>query len=176
MICFSWPGGCFPDDNDVSFVYEAVKKGDKPADKPQETSKEKSPEKTLEEFAASAQDILAEFGNRIEVLANLFPHAYLVYEVDGKCVDVSEPDAVNIEKSPTFLAWESGDGTRLTMIFGPRTCKEIETLRVEKPAKALAPVKSIELLVSGPNKDEVAALKQKINRKAFEALLGEVVK
>jgi len=176
MICFSWPGGCFPEDNDVSFVYEAVKKDDKPADKPKETQQQKSPEKTLEELGAAAQDILAEFANRIEINANLFPHAYLVYEVDGKCLDVSESDAVTIENSPTFLAWESGDGTRLTMIFGPRTCKEAETLRVEKPAKALAPVKSIELLVSGPNKDEVAALKQKINRKAFEALLGEIVK
>jgi hypothetical protein len=37
-------------------------------------------------------------------------------------------------------------------------------------------VKSITLEISGPNKAEVVALKQKINRKAFEALLGDVMK
>jgi hypothetical protein len=176
MICVSWPGGCFPEKNDVSFIYDAVKKSDKPAEKPKESTENKSLEEKVKELAASTQEMQAEFANRIEVDAKLLPHAYLVDEVDGKCVDVTEEDAVTIEKSATFLSWESGDGTRLTMVFGPRTCKEVETLRVEKPAKVLAPVKSVVLEVVGPNKAEVAALKQKIDRKAFEALLGDVVK
>jgi hypothetical protein len=67
------------------------------------------------------------------------------------------------------------DIRELYMVFGLRTCKEAETLNVEKPAKAFAPVKSIELQISGP-KAEVDALKKKIDRKAFETLLGEVVK
>jgi hypothetical protein len=116
----------------------------------------------------------AEIGNRIEVGARLLPHAYLVDNVNGKCVDVSDPEAFNIEKSAAFLSWESSEGTHLTMVFGPRTCREAETLRVEKPAKVFAPVKSIHLEIVGP-KAEVAALK-KINRQAFEALLGPVVK
>ena len=45
----------------------------------------------------------------------------------------------------------------------------------EAPAQKLAPVKSIELLLSGP-KTEVSALKKKINQQAFQALLGEVVR
>ena len=61
------------------------------------------------------------------------------------------------------------------MIFGPRTCKEAETLNIERPAQAFAPVKSIELQITGP-KAEVAALKKKIDRRAFEALRGAVVK
>jgi len=70
----------------------------------------------------------------------------------------------------------SGEGTNLTMIFGSRTCKEAETLRVDKPAKTLAPVKCIALEITGPNKAEIAALKKKIDRKAFEALLGPMLK
>ncbi len=180
MVCVSWPAGCFTEMNDIDFIYNAVKEGDAPKDKPAKKSEadteEKSPEEALAELAASAQSILGDFGNRIEIGATLLPHAYLVYEVDGNCVDVSDPEAITIENSPTFLAWESADGTSLTMVFGPRTCKEIETLRVDKPAKTLAPVKAIVLEVIGPDKAEIAALKQKINRKAFEALLGEVVK
>ena len=42
-------------------------------------------------------------------------------------------------------------------------------------AQKLAPVKSIELLLSGP-KTVVSALKKKINQQALQALLGEVVK
>ena len=61
------------------------------------------------------------------------------------------------------------------VIFGPRTSKEEETLIGEKPVKNFAPVKSIELVICGP-KAEVAALKKKINRQAFQALLGAVVK
>jgi hypothetical protein len=120
-------------------------------------------------------DAAQEIEHRIEVLARLFPHAYLVYGENGKCIDVSDPDAVNVEKSATFLSWESADGTILRMVFGPRTCKESETWRAEKPAGALAPLQSIELEIVGPAA-EVAALKKKIDRKAVEALLGAVMK
>ncbi len=61
----------------------------------------------------------------------LRPHPHLVDNENGKCVDVTEPEAVN----------------------------------VERPAKAFAPVRSLELLISGP-RAEVAALK-KIDRRAF---------
>ncbi len=61
------------------------------------------------------------------------------------------------------------------MVFGPRTAKEEETLNLERPASAFAPVKSIELEITGP-KTEVAALKKKIDRRAFEALLGPIVR
>jgi hypothetical protein len=176
MICVSWAAGCFPEKNDVSFVYDAVKESDRPVDKPKASPESKNLEETVKDLAASVQAMQTAFSNRIEIGAKLLPHAYLVYEVDGKCLDVAEPDAVNIEKSATFLSWESGDGTRLTMVFGPRTCKEAETLRVEEPAKALAPVRSIVLEVVGPDKAEVTALRQKIDRKAIEALLGGVAK
>lgn len=176
MTCNSWPAGCFTENNTISFIYDGVKKNDKPVSKPEESKENKDLEKTLKDLATSAQRMQAEMENRIEIDAKLLPYAYLVDNVDGKCVDVTDPEAVNIEKSATFLSWESGDGTYLTMVFGPRTCKEAETLRVEKPAKVLAPVKSIVLEIVGPNKAEVAALKQKIDRKAFESLLGDVVK
>jgi hypothetical protein len=70
----------------------------------------------------------------------------------------------------------ANDGTVLTMVFGPRTCKEEETLRVDKPAKILAPVTCITLEIIGPNRAEVLALKKRIDRKAFEALLGAAMK
>jgi hypothetical protein len=176
MTCNSWPAGCFTEYNTASFIYDGVKKNHEPASKTKESNENKNLEETLKDLAASVQKMQAEVANRIEIDATLLPHAYLVDNVDGKCVDVSDPEAVSIEKSATFLCWESADGTHLTMVFGPRTCKEAETLRVEKPAKVLAPVKCVVLEVVGPNKAEVAALKQKISRKAFEALLGEVVK
>jgi hypothetical protein len=117
----------------------------------------------------------AEAGGRVEVIARLPPHPFLVGEVNGKCVDVGDPEAVRVERSATFLSWESGDGGRLTVVFGPRTCKEAETLRAERPAPRLAPVTSVELGIVGP-KAEVAELKRKIDRRAFEAILGPVVR
>ncbi|GEM_PF-1151527 len=176
MICLSWAAGCFPEKSYITYIYDPVKKSEKEVDKPEETANKENHEKTLEVPAASAQQIFDDFANRIEVDATLLPHPYLVGEVNGKCIDVTEYDVVTIENTPTFLAWESSDGTSLTMVFGLRTCKEAETEVVMNPAKALAPVKSIVLQVSGPTKAEVEALKQKINRKAFEALLGDVVK
>jgi len=125
---------------------------------------------------AWVEQMQAEVGNRVEVLAKLLPHAYLVDNVDGDCVDVSDPEATSIEKTATFLSWESSEGTLLTLVFGARTCKQAETERAEKPARALAPVKSITLEISGPNTAEIAALKKKIKRKAFESLLGPVMK
>jgi hypothetical protein len=181
LTCNSWPAGCFTEKNSVSFIYDSLVKREKAGGKkPTEPEKASKKPEDIQAAAAAAvlaiQEMQAEIGNRIEVDAKLLPHAYLVDNVNGKCVDVSDPEAVNIEKSATFLSWESGDETSLTMVFGPRTCKEAETLRVGKPAKVLAPVKSIVLEISGPNKAEVAALKKKINRQAFEALLGDVVK
>lgn len=175
MTCNSWPAGAFTTENSVTFPYDPRAESKKPEAKPKDSKESKDIDKALKDALAWVEQMQADIGNRIEIGAKLLPHAYLVENVNGKCVDVSDPEAVNIEKSATFLSWESNDGTNLTIVFGPRTCKEAETLRVDKPAKVLAPVKSIELGITGP-KAEVAALKQKINRKAFEALLGNVVK
>jgi hypothetical protein len=163
--CRSWPAGCFATypQNSLLFGYDSgadrAKAGKKPGD-----------------IIAAAQGMMAGLENRVQLSAWLRPHPHLVDNENGKCVDVSDPEAVNVEKSATFLSWESGEGAvNLHMIFGPRTCKEAETLNVERPAQAFAPVKFIELQISGP-KAEVAALKKKIDRRAFEALLGAVVK
>lgn len=164
MISGSWPGGAFTERNEVYQVYEGLAK---PAAKPADPNKDP---------LAAVQQMQAAFGNRVEVLAKLLPHAYLVENVDGDCVDISDPEATDIEKTSTFLTWMSNDGTILTMVFGPRTCKEEETLRVDKPAKNLAPVKCVKVEINGPNRAEVLALKKKIDRKAFEALIGPVVK
>ena len=75
MTCGSWPAGAFTERNDVDFVYDGRQKPGEPA---------------------------AAIGNRIEVSATLLPHPYLVENVDGKCVDVSDPEATNIEKTATF--------------------------------------------------------------------------
>jgi hypothetical protein len=163
MISGSWPAGAFTERNDVHFPYDGLVK---PAAKQKDT---KDP-------LAWVEQMQAEVGNRIEVLATLLPHAYLVDNVDGECVDVSDPEATDVEKTGTFLSWMSSEGTNLTMIFGPRTCKEAETERVGKPAPSLAPVKCITLEITGPNRAEVMALKKKVDRKAFEALLGPVIK
>jgi hypothetical protein len=163
MISGSWPAGAFTERNDVHFIYDGLVK---PAAKQKET---KDPLAWVEQMQAEA-------GNRVDVLAKLLPHAFLVDNVDGECVDINDSEPTDVEKTPTFLTWMSNEGTNLTMIFGPRTCKEAETLRVDRPAKSLAPVKCITLKITGPNRPEVAALKKKIDRKAFEALLGPVMK
>jgi hypothetical protein len=163
MLSGSWPAGAFTERNTVDLVYDGVTKAEaKPQDK-------KDP-------AAAVEQMQAAFGNRIEVLAKLLPFEYLVEEVNGRCVDVSDPEAANIEKTARFLSWESGDGTRLTLVFGPRTCKPAETERVGKPAPNLAPVICVTLEITGPSRAVVAALKKKIDRKAFEALLGPTMK
>jgi hypothetical protein len=163
MISGSWPGGAFTERNSVNPIYDDLVKP---------TTKAKDSKDPL----AAIEQMQAEMGNRIEVLAKLLPHAYLVDIVDGHCIDVSDPEATDVEKTPTFLTWMSSDGTILRMIFGPRTCQEAETLRVDKPAKTLAPVKCISLEITGPNRDEIVALKKKIDRKTFGALLGPVLK
>jgi hypothetical protein len=164
MTSGSWPGGAFTERNSVGSMYDGLVKP---------VSKAKDPKDPL----AAIEQMQAEMGNRIEILAELLPHAYLVNVNDnGDCVDVTESEATDIEKTPTFLSYIHSDGTSLRMIFGPRTCKEEETLRVGKPAANLAPVRCITLEISGPNRAEVLALKKKIDRKAFEALLGPVMK
>ena len=45
-----------------------------------------------------------------------------------------------------------------------------------KPAANLAPVNGITLEITAPNRTEILALKKKIDRKAFEALLGPLMK
>jgi len=162
--CRSWPAGCFATypQNSLLFGYDSRAEREKAG-------------KTPGDIIAAAQGMMAGAENRVEVSAWLRPHPHLVDNESGKCVDVSDPEAVNVEKSATFLSWESNEGTVLRMIFGPRTCREAETLNLERPAQAFAPVKSIELQISGP-KAEVAALKKKIDRRAFEALRGAVVK
>jgi hypothetical protein len=159
MISGSWPAGTFTERNEINLIYDGLVK---PAAKAKDTQ---NPLVGIEQMQAA-------FGNRIEVLAKLLPHAYLVDNVNGDCVDVSDPEATEVEKTPIFLSYISNEGTNLTMIFGPRTCKETETERVGKPARTLAPVKCITLEITGPNKAEIAALKKKVVRKAFEALRG----
>jgi len=163
MTSQSWPAGAFTERNDVHYVYDGVKKG------------EAKPKDTKDPLAAAAA-MQEAFGNRIDILATLLPYPYLVDNVDGKCVDVSDPDATDVEKTPTFLTWMANDGTSLTMVFGPRTCKEEETERLEKPAPTLAPVKCVTLEITGPNRAAVTELKKKIDGKAFEALLGPLTK
>jgi hypothetical protein len=163
MISGSWPAGAFTERNDVHPIYDGLVK---PAAKQKDTN----------DPLAWVEKMQAEVGNHIEVLATLLPHAYLVGNIDGECVDINDSEPTDVEKTPTFLTWMSNEGTILTMIFGPRTCKETETLRVDKPAKTLAPVKCITLEITGPDRAEVVALKKKIDRKAFEALLGSVMK
>jgi hypothetical protein len=163
MISGSWPGGAFTERNSVHPIYDGLVK---PTAKPKDT---KDP-------LAAIEQMQAEIGNRVEVLAELLPHAFLVDNEGGDCVDISDPEATDIEKTSTFLSWMSNEGTNLTVVFGPRTCKEAETLRIDKPAMALAPVKCISLKITGPNRAEIVALKKKIDRKAFEALLGPVMK
>jgi hypothetical protein len=163
MTSSSWPAGAFTELNVVHFIYDISSKSQ---GKPQETK----------DLFGLAGRILGGLGNRIEVLAKLLPHAYLVDNIDGKAVDVNDLEATNIEKTPAFLSWQSNEGTQLTVVFGPRTIKETETDRVERPAKTLAPVKSVTLEITAPDKTEIAALKKKIDRKAFEALLGPMMK
>jgi hypothetical protein len=163
MISGSWPGGAFTERNDVHLLYAGLAKPEaKPAD----------PKDPL----AAIQQMQAAIGNRIEVLAELLPHAYLVDRIDGQVVDINDMEATDIEKTATFLSWISSEGTVLKMILGPRTSTEAETLRVDRPAASLAPVKCITLEITGPSRAEVLALKKKIDRKAFEALLGPVMK
>lgn len=161
----SWPSGCFPiyPNNTLHFGYDARALQEKPA------GKEKDP-------LAAVQAMMAVMENKIEVSIWLRPHPYLVNVEDGKAVDVRDQDAYNIEKNAKFLSWQTGDeNVTLNMIFGPRTVREVETLNMDKPAPHFAPLQSIELVVGGP-KDEVAALKKRIDRKALAALLGQVVK
>jgi len=162
MISGSWPGGAFTERNRVSGLYEGLAKA-KPAE--------------AKDPMAAAKLMEAMFGNRVEVLAKLLPHPFLVSVDDnGNCVDVTEYEATDIEKTSTFLSYIHSDGTSLRVIFGPRTCKEEQTIRVGKPSANLAPVMSISLEISAPNRVELLALKKKIDRKAFEALLGPLMK
>ena len=160
LTCLSWPAGCFTEQDSVLFGY--VPKAAPGQSKPPT------------DLLGAARALLGGLESRVEVLASLQPHAHLVSNENGKCVDVTEETAVNIEKTATFLSYDYGDeATNTTMIFGPRTCNEDETLRVETTAKALARVVSIELVIGGPP-EEVAALKKKVNRKAIEALVGPI--
>ena len=162
----SWPTGCFPisPNNTLHFGYDAKAAQAKPAN-------------NANDPLAAVQSMMAIMENKIELSVWLSPHPYLVnVEEDGKMVEVRDQEAYNIEKSAEFLSWQTGDdNVILNMIFGPRTAKEEETLNTDKPAPNFAPLKSIELIISGP-KDEVATLQSRINRQAIAALLGPVVK
>ena len=161
----SWQAGCFPvyPKNSLSFGYDARATQGNPG------GKEKDP-------LAAVQAMMAVVENKIELVVWLRPHAHLVDVEDGKPMDVPDLDAYNIEKSDQFVSWQTGDdNVALHMIFGPRTIKEAETLHLDKPSPKFAPLKSIELIISGP-RGEVAALKKKIDRNAFAALLGPVLK
>jgi len=161
----SWQTGCFPvyPNNSLLFGYDAKTTQGKPADKDKN-------------HLAAVQASMANLDNKIEISVELKPHAYLVDVEDGKVIDIPDQDAYNIEKSVQFLTWQTGDeNVNLHMIFGPRTINEAETMNTDKPAPQFAPLKSVELIISGP-RDEVATLKKRIDRHAFAALLGPVVK
>jgi hypothetical protein len=161
----SWKSGCFPasPNNSLHFGYDAKAAQGKQKGK-------------AEDPLAAVQRMMAVMENKIEISVSLMPHPYLVNVEDGKAVDVRDQDAYDIEKSAEFLSWQTGeDNVTLTMIFGPRTINEAETLNIEKPARNFAPLKSIELVMGGP-RGELAALKKRIDRKSFAALLGPVVK
>lgn len=163
----TWQAGCFPYSpyNTLSFGYDAKAVQAKPSDK----NKDKDPLAAIQRVASFVE-------NKIELSVWLRPHSYLVTVEDGKPLDVADPEAYNIEKNAEFLTWQTGDDVvSLNMIFGPRTGNEEETLNTDKPSPKFAPLKSIELIISGP-KEEVAALKKKIDRHAFAALLGPVVR
>jgi hypothetical protein len=170
LTCLSWPSGCFTEKNSVSFPYDSLVKSDKTETKIKDNKKNKNPEESLKDSLAWVEGMQAEIGNRIEIIAYLLPHAYLDDNV------INNPSYVITEKSDTFLLFGNEDGTNLTFVFGPRTKKQADTDNVDKPAKVLAPVKSIELGITGPTKAEVEVLKKKINRQAFETLLGPVMK
>ncbi len=158
LTCRSWPAGCFPESpyNTLDFGYLKKENGGKKA------APQKDP-------LAATKAVQTMFENRIEVSVWLRPHPFLM-DAAGN------PDAVNVEKSATFMSWQEGEEViTLHMIFGSRTNKEEETLIADKPAKNFASVKSIELLISGPEA-EVSVLGKKISRQAFESLLGAVVK
>ena len=164
MICRSWPAGCFPEEASYGFGYsrkEDLAKG----------------EKKTKDLVELSQMMTTEFANQVQVAAWLRPHPYMVANIDGKCVDVEDPTASAIEETPTFLSYRTGDeeGGTILMVFGPRTCNEDEIMTVEKPARLLAPVVSVELDLTGPT-PVITELARKIDRKAFEALLGPVVK
>lgn len=160
----SWPLGCFPYDDysTLLFGYDAKSTLSKPGGK-------------SKNLPANTQAMMASLGNRVELAVWLRPHAYLVDMENGKMVDVPDPEAANIEKTPNFLSWDGNEGTVATMVFGPRTGSEGETLILDKPSAKFAPLVSIELKITGP-KAEVAALKKRIDRQALAALLGPVVK
>ena len=158
LICRSWPAGCFVESPYNSLDFGYVKK----------TADSRIAKKTEDLYEAS-KIIEEEFENRIQVSVWLFPHPYLEYEY-------TMDEAKNVEESATFLSWESGEeNVQLHMIFGVRTSQEEQTWMVESPAKNFAPVKSIELNISGP-KAEVTTLQKRINRAALEAQLGAVLK
>lgn len=161
LLSRSWPGGAFTERGEVHLLYEGkVKPG-------AGSGKAKNPWEEAQEMQAALAD-------RVEVIACLLPHPYLVGEEGGRCVDVTETDATDVEKTATFLSYLHSDGTALRVVFGARTCREEQTLRVESPAAGLAPVACIALDLTAPSRAEVLALKSRIDRRAFEALLGPV--
>ena len=148
--------------NTLSFGYDAKAAQKKPAGKGDDP--------------AAIQGMMSVMENKIEVVVWLRPHAHLVDVEGGKAVDVRDQDAYNVEKTGDFVTWQTGEeNVTLHMIFGPRTVKEAETLNTDTPARTLAPVKSIELVIGGP-KDEVTLLKKRIDRTAMAGLLGPVAK
>ncbi len=161
----SWQAGCFPTDpnNTLHFLYDA------------KAVQEKSSGKANDPLAA-VQALNAMMENKVEIVVWLRPHPYLVNVENGKTVDVRDQDAYDVVKKPEFLSWQTGDdNVTLNMILGPRTAREEETLNTDMPSPKFAPLKSIELIISGPKK-EVAALRKRIEPQALAALLGPVVK
>ncbi len=161
VTCSSWPAGCFTTLDSLTFGYDATNVG---ANKPQS-------------ILEASENMQQYFEAKIEVSAWLRPHPYPLEQDGGKCVDVADPDAQRVEENPTFLAWETDrdGGSALTMVFGPRSCKEADLEQLERPGKVLAPIVAIELQITGPAA-EVAALKKRIDRAALARLLGPAVK
>jgi hypothetical protein len=164
LTCRSWAAGCFPEEANLGFTYS------------RREDLAKADEKTQDPVKLS-QQMASEFENQVQVSAWLRPYPFLVANVDGKCVDVEDETATAIEKTASFLTYRTGDeeSGEIHLVVGPRTCKEEDVEPLEQPAKVLAPVVAVEVLITGPT-STIIELAQKIDRKQFASLLGPVVK
>jgi hypothetical protein len=164
LTCRSWAAGCFPEEANFGFTYS------------RKEDLEKANEKT-KDLVHLSQQMATEFENQVQVSAWLRPYPFLIANIDGKCVDVADETATAIEKTPSFLTYRTGDekSGEIHLVFGPRTCKEEDVEQLQQPAKVLAPVVAVEVVITGPT-STIVELEQKISRKQFGSLLGPLVK
>lgn len=91
LTCRAGPAGSFPESPRNSLLFGYVGKA-----KPGKAAGEQK------DALAAVQGMMAEFENRVEVSVRFLPHSFLVDIENGKVVDVSDPDAVNVEKSASL--------------------------------------------------------------------------